>query len=90
MNSAKRFEDLEVWKEARELTKLVYEITGNGKFKSDLRLRNQMRDAGVSIIANVAEGFSRRSDKEFRRFLLISKGSGSELQSHGYVSLDQK
>lgn len=90
MRAARRFEELEVWQEARELTKLVYRVTRENKFLQDQRLRNQMRDASVSIMSNLAEGFSRRSDKEFRRFIYISKASGSELESHAYVSLDQE
>lgn len=89
MKVAKRFEEFQVWQDARKITKEIYEITRNPGFREDGCLRNQMRRASVSIMSNIAEGFSRKSDKEFRRFLLISKGSGSELQSHFYVSLDQ-
>ena len=89
MKSAQRFEELEVWQKARELAKLVYRLTSKPEFNRDIRLRYQMRDCSVSIMANIAEGYSRKTDREFRRFLLISKGSSSELQSHSYVALDQ-
>ena len=89
MSTVKSFEDLEVWQKARELTKSVYQLTGNRKFDQDLRLKYQMRSASVSIMSNIAEGFSRKSDKEFSQFLYISKGSSSELMSLTYVSLDQ-
>ena len=85
-----RFEDLDVWQKARELTRLIYGFTANGKFSRDYGLRDQMRRASVSIMANIAEGFSRKSDREFSQFLYIAKSSASELQSHAYVAMDQK
>ena len=90
MRTIRRFEELKVWKKARELAALVYTLTRSENFREDMNLSNQMRDCCVSVMANVAEGFSRNSDKEFRRFLFIAKGSGAELQSHSYVALDQK
>lgn len=84
-----RFENLEVWQRARELTKLVYQVTKVDTFNQDQRLKNQIRDSCVSIMANIAEGFSRNSDKEFRQFLFVAKASAAEVQSHSYVSLDQ-
>lgn len=85
-----RFEDLEAWQKARGLTREVYQLTANGRFSRDYGLRDQMRRASVSIMANVAEGFSRKSDKEFSQFLFIAKSSAAELQSHAYVALDQE
>jgi four helix bundle protein len=90
MSTIRRFEDLEVWKRARELTKLVYKLTDASQFSRDYRLRNQMRDAAVSILSNIAEGFSRRTDKEFIQFLYVSRASAAELQSQSYVALDQE
>ena len=84
-----RFEDLEVWQQARELTRWVYKLTANGRFSRDYGLKDQMRRASVSIMANIAEGFSRRGDKEFTQFLFVAKSSAAELQSHAYVALDQ-
>ena len=84
-----RFEDLDVWQRARQLTRVVYGITGGTRFWKDGNLKDQMRRASVSIMANIAEGFSRRGDKEFGQFLFIAKGSASELQSHAYIALDQ-
>jgi four helix bundle protein len=84
-----RFEVLDVWQKARELTKSVYRLTGNGAFASDRCFSNQMRRACVSIMANIAEGFSRKGDKEFGQFLFIAKSSAAELQSHAYVAMDQ-
>jgi four helix bundle protein len=84
-----RFEDLEVWQQARDLTRQVYRLTANGSFSRDYGLKDQMRRASVSTMANIAEGFSRRGDKEFCQFLFVAKSSAAELQSHAYVAVDQ-
>ncbi|MGC1404826.1 MAG: four helix bundle protein [Thermodesulfobacteriota bacterium] len=85
-----RFEDIEAWKEARELVKLIYQVIKNNEnFKRDFRLINQIQSAAVSTMANIAEGFARRGNKEFVQFLFISKSSAAEVQSHLYVALDQ-
>ena len=64
-----RFEDLECWKEARNLVNMVYEaINSNEKFRGDYQLRNQIADAAVSSMSNIAEGFSRRTLKFFLLF----------------------
>src|SRR5205807_3640260 len=83
-----RLEDIQVWQKARQLTKKIYEIKANGDFAKDYGLRNQIQRASVSIMANIAEGFGRRSDKEFANFLNMAHGSVSEVQSHLYVALD--
>jgi len=83
-----RLEEIQVWQKARQLTKKIYEITANGDFAKDYGLRNQIQRASVSIMANIAEGFGRRSDKEFANFLNMAHGSVSEVQSHLYVALD--
>ena len=83
-----RLEDIQVWQKARELTRKIYEVTANGKFAQDYGLKGQIQRASVSIMANIAEGFGRRSDKEFANFLNIAHGSVSEVQSHLYVALD--
>ena len=89
MGTIRRFEDLQVWNKSRELMRLIYKITSNSSFNYDFRLRNQMRDASVSIMSNIAEGFSRNTDKEFIQFLFVSKASVAEIQSQTYVALDQ-
>ena len=86
-----RFEDIEVWQEARKLVNLVYDaINANESFQKDFRLVNQLQGAAVSSMANIAEGFARKSNKEFIQYLFISKSSASEVQSHLYVALDQR
>ncbi len=84
-----RFEHLECWQEARRLTQLVYRTTNDGVFKKDLRLSGQIQAAAASCMANIAEGFIRRSDREFIQFLFIAMSSAAEVQSHLYIALDQ-
>jgi four helix bundle protein len=83
------FEDLEIWKEARRLTKEIYRVTSGPKFSKDFSLRDQIRSAVVSIMSNVAEGFERGGNQEFCQFLYIAKGSCGEVRSQLYVSVDQ-
>ena len=86
-----KFEDIEAWQEARKLVKMAYDaINKNDVFIKDFRLVNQIQGATVSAMANIAEGFSRKSNKEFIQYLFISKSSSAEVQSHLYVALDQK
>ncbi len=87
---AKKFEDLIFWQKARELTRLVYSYSKNGGFQKDFELKDQIRRASVSTMANIAEGFGRGGNKEFIQFLFVAKGSLSETQSHLYVALDQE
>ncbi|MEZ8216736.1 four helix bundle protein [Candidatus Fervidibacteria bacterium JGI MDM2 SSWTFF-3-K9] len=86
---AERFENLEVWQEARELVRLIYTVTKTGPFLQDRVLREQMQRAAISVMANIAEGFGRRTHKEFANFLNNARGSAAELQSHLYIALDQ-
>ena len=88
MLTFRRSEDIQAWQKAREVTRLIYAVTGNGSFAKDFGLRSQIQRASVSIMANIAEGFGRRSDKEFANFLNMAHGSVSETQSHLYVALD--
>ena len=86
-----RFEDIDAWQEARKLVKMVYDlIKRSPKFRKDFRLINQVQDAAVSAMSNIAEGFARRSNREFIQFLFISKSSAAEVQSQLYVALDQE
>ncbi len=85
----RRFEDLPAWQAARVLVRAVYRASGKGSFYADRDLRDQIRRAALSTMANVAEGFSRRSDKEFLQFLFTAKASAAEVQSHLYAALDQ-
>ena len=84
-----RFEDLDCWQQARILVKEVYGVTKDREFKKDFRLSGQIQAAVTSSMANIAEGFIRRSNKEFIQFLFIAMSSAAEVQSHLYVALDQ-
>jgi four helix bundle protein len=83
-----KFEDLIAWQKARQLTKTIYEITSIGRFSKDFGLQGQIRNATVSIMSNIAEGFDRASRNEFHHFLVIAKGSCAEVRSQLYVALD--
>jgi four helix bundle protein len=85
MATIRTFADLDAWKAARELTKLVYLATRGTAFAKDFGLRDQIRRAVVSIMANIAEGFGRSGSGEFIQFLAIAKGSACEVNSHIYV-----
>ena len=77
--AVKYFEDLDVWKEARRLTKEIYAATPDAKFSKDFGLRDQIRRAAVSVMSNIAEGFERGGNQEFIQFLYIAKGSCGEV-----------
>jgi four helix bundle protein len=83
-----RFEDIQGWQEARKLVKMVYVLTAKDAFARDFGMRDQVRRASVSIMANVAEGFDCESDVEFARFLGIARRSAVEVQSLLYAALD--
>lgn len=89
MGKIEQFEDIQSWRQARELTRHVYEISNTKGFDRDFGLREQIRRAAVSIMSNIAEGFERGGDKEFIQFLYIAKGSCGEVRAQLYVALDQ-
>ena len=85
-----RFENLDCWKEARSLANQVYKaINQNGNLGKDFKLGAQLQSASGSVMANIAEGFTRRSNKEFTQFLFIAMSSAAEVQSHLYIAADQ-
>jgi four helix bundle protein len=83
-----RFEDIVAWQKARELARMIYQVTQDGPFAKDWGLRDQIRRATVSIPSNIAEGFERSGQAEFRQFLTIAKGSCAEARAQLYVALD--
>lgn len=85
-----RFEDLEIWKKARELSYQIFLITERETFKADYRLKSQIRAAAGSVMDNIAEGFEREGKNEFKQFLYISKGSAGEVRSQLYRMLDNR
>ena len=83
-----RFEEIEAWKTARELTKLIYSLTEKGTFSRDFGLRDQIRRAAVSVMSNIAEGFESQTQPQFIRYLGTAKASAGEVRSQLYVAND--
>jgi four helix bundle protein len=83
-----KFEDIKAWQGARVLVKDIYRATAEGAFARDFGVRDQIRRATVAIMSNVAEGFERGTEREFRQFLFIAKASAGEVRSLLYVALD--
>jgi four helix bundle protein len=88
MSTVKSFEELTIWQEARELTNRISILSKRFPKEELYGLTSQIRRASVSIMSNIAEGFNRRSTKEFINFLIISRASISEVQNDLYISLD--
>ncbi len=89
MATITKFEDLECWQAGRVSTRMLYRLTKTKGFLGDLDLARQIRRATVSITSNIAEGFERDGNVEFRNFLSIAKGSAGEIRSQLYVALDE-
>ena len=83
-----KFEDVIAWQKARVLVNLVYNLTAKDQFATDFGLRDQVRRATVSTMANIAEGFESGSHLEFGRYLTYAKSSCAEVRSHLYVAAD--
>lgn len=91
MATVTRFEDLEVWKLAREFAHEIFLLyTASENFSKDYQLKNQINASSGSIMDNIAEGFERGSRNEFIQFLSIAKASASETQSQLYRALDRQ
>jgi four helix bundle protein len=88
MATIKSFEELKVWKDSRQIVKEIYYTVENFPKRENYGLISQITRASVSIMSNIAEGFARDSNKEFIRFLIISRGSIAEVQSDLFVALD--
>jgi four helix bundle protein len=83
-----RFEEIEAWKTARQLTTLIYRLSEQGMFAKDYGLKDQIRRASVSIMSNLAEGFESRTDVQFINYLGHAKASAGEVRSQLYVAFD--
>lgn len=82
-----RFEDIIAWQKAKELTRIIYRLF---QMNRDFGFRDQIERASVSIMNNIAEGFERKGNKEFKNFLFIAKGSCAEVRSMIYLAFDLK
>jgi four helix bundle protein len=85
-----RFEEIESWKTARQLTKIVYALGNQAGFARDFGLRDQIRRASVSVMSNIAEGFESRTDVQFINFLGMARASAGEARAQLYIALDQQ
>lgn len=88
MAAIKRFEDLICWQEARKLVKFVFTLTQKESFQKEYELRGALRKTVISVMNNIAEGFSRFNKNDFIRFLDYPQSSASELLSLTYVVED--
>ncbi len=81
-----KFEDLNIWITGLKITKLIYDVTAKGSFSKDFDLRSQIRRAIISVSSNIVEGFEKRNNNEFVRFLRIAKGSTGEARNQLHVA----
>jgi four helix bundle protein len=89
--TAKRFEDLRIWQDARIQANANYDAFGpDSRAARDFGFKDQIQRCGVSVMNNIAEGFERRSDADFARFLDIAKGSNGEVRSMLYLAEDRR
>jgi len=86
--ASKKFEDLEIWKDARTLCKKIHVGSENSTLCKDLSIRDQIYRSSGSVMDNIAEGFERNGKKEFIQFLYIAKGSLGETRSQVYRAFD--
>ena len=88
MGTIERFEDIEAWREARLLVSSIYNLARGPRLVADRSLRDQLQRAAVSVMANIAEGFERGSNRQFIQYLLQARGSAGEVRSLLYVAHD--
>lgn len=82
-----KFEDILAWQKAKQLTILIYQCF---KESRDFGFKDQIQRASISVMNNIAEGFERRGDREFKKFLFIAKGSCGEIRSMLYLASELK
>ena len=88
MATYKRFEDLPIWQEARAFSKRIFDVSKKGEFSKEYRLCSQINASSGSIMDNIAEGFERDGNGEFKQYLFIAKGSCGETRSQIYRAYD--
>jgi four helix bundle protein len=90
MSAITRFEEIQAWQTARQLTNLVYKLTGQPVFVKDFCLKDQVRRAAVSVMGNIAEGYESRTATQFIYYLGNARASAGEVRAQLYIALDQK
>lgn len=88
MATISKFEDLQIWQTARKLASEIHFISVETELKNDFRLKSQIKASSGSVMDNIAEGFERDGNMEFRQFLSIAKGSAGETRSQIYRLYD--
>ena len=86
MSFAESFEDLKIWQRARALANQTYDAFAKCR---EFDFRNQIQSAATSVMNNTAEGFERRTKKDFAHFLDLAKGSAGEVRSMLYLGEDR-
>lgn len=87
LKKIERFEDIIAWQKAKELTLLIYKEFSESK---DFSFKDQIQRASLSIMNNIAEGFERRTNNEFKHFLFMAKGSSGEVRSMLHLTKELK
>lgn len=89
MTKINKLEEIEIYQQSLELTSKIYALTRNSSVSKDFSLVNQVRSASISIAANIAEGYGRRTRKDFAQFLSIALGSANEVICYlDFISLE--
>lgn len=83
-----QFEELEIWKEARSMNRVIWKLTSRARLVRYPFMQDQLRRASLSVMNNISEGFERDGNAEFVQFLSIAKGSVGELRNMFYVLLN--
>ncbi len=89
MASIRRFEDIECWQLARKIDNELFPLTKVNGFERDFKLKDQILNSSGSIMDNISEGFGRKTNRDFARFLSYSKGSCEEIKSQLYRAMDR-
>lgn len=90
MAKIEQYEDLRCWQQARELVNSIYKLIGKPNIKNEFALSDQLKRASISVMTNIAEGFSRYHKKDFIRFLDYAQSSAQEVKSLLYIVLDRE
>lgn len=90
MATIQKFEDLEIWQQARAICQNIELLIQTTNLKTNYSLRDQIDRSSGSIMDNIAEGFERNGNREFIQFLSIAKGSCGEVKSQSYRAFDKK